>query len=115
MEFRLLGPIRVFEGGRELVIGGDRQRALLVALLLRPNDVVSTDRLIDALWGDSPPSRPENALQALVSRLRRTLGAGRIDHVAGGYRLCVEHGERDIDRFEELRSAGKPHEALALW
>jgi len=115
MEFRLLGRVRVLEAGRQIPISGDRQRALLVALLLRPNDLVSTDRLIDELWGESPPLRPENALQALVSRLRRALGDRRLEYEAGGYRLRVEPGERDLDRFEELRAAGKPHEALALW
>jgi DNA-binding SARP family transcriptional activator len=115
MEFRLLGPVEVLDGGTALPIGGGRQRALLVALLIRPNRVVSADRLIDELWAEHPPTSPDNALQALVSRLRRALGDGRLEHRAGGYVLHLEPDERDLDRFLELRADGKPHAALALW
>ena len=70
MEFRLLGPVEVLEDGNDLPIGGGRQRALLAALLIRPNEIVSADRLIEELWGEHPPANPHNALQAIASRLR---------------------------------------------
>ena len=56
MDFRLLGPLEVVERDRPLALGGAKQRALLAVLLLHANDVVSTERIIDLLWGESPPS-----------------------------------------------------------
>ena len=70
MEIRLLGPLEVAADGRPLELGGGRQRALLVVLALRPDEVVSTDALIDALWGEAPPPTALKALQGLVSQLR---------------------------------------------
>ena len=58
MEFRILGPLQVLDEGREVPLGGAKQRALLALLLLDPNRVVSRDRLIDELWGGSPPTPP---------------------------------------------------------
>ena len=71
-EFRLLGPLEVWCGGRQLAVAGRKPRAVLAMLLLRPGETVSTDRLIDGLWGDHPPSNALNALQAHVAALRRT-------------------------------------------
>ena len=76
MEFRILGPLEAIADGRALALGGSRQRALLALLLTRANEVVSTDRLIDELWGAQPPKTAANALQYHVSQLRRTLAAG---------------------------------------
>ena len=60
-----------FDSGRSIGLGGLRQRTLLVLLLLRANEAVSRDRLIDDLWGAEPPATAANALAALVARLRR--------------------------------------------
>ena len=73
MEFRILGPLEAVAEGRVLTFAGARQRALLALLLVRANEVVSTDRLIDELWGAHPPSAAANALQYHVSQLRKTL------------------------------------------
>src|SRR5436190_23617861 len=69
-EFRLLGPVEVVSGRETLVLGGQKQRALLGMLLLEAGRVVSTDRLLDGLWGERPPRTAPTALQNLVSQLR---------------------------------------------
>ena len=116
MEFRLLGPLEVVDDdGVVLPLGGPRPRALLAQLLLHPNEVVSTDRLIDGTWGETPPASATNALQVHIHTLRSALGADRIVTRAPGYLLRVEAGELDAERFEQLVRNGKPVEALALW
>jgi predicted ATPase/DNA-binding SARP family transcriptional activator len=113
-EFRLLGPLEVAADGALLPVGGPRQRALLAFLLLNANEVVPRARLIDALWGERPPARAQNALQVAVHGLRRLLGPQRIETVADGYRLRLQPGELDLERFQEL-SGRDPAAALALW
>jgi DNA-binding SARP family transcriptional activator len=125
MEFRLLGPLDVIEQGRLLGLGGGRQRSLFAVLLLHANEVVSTDRLIDALWGEAPPRTAAKSIQVYVSRLRKELGEGRLLTRAPGYVLKVDRGELDLGRFEQLLSearnadpvgaARKLRGALALW
>ncbi len=117
MDFRLLGPLEVVDDdGVVLPLGGPRPRALLAQLLLHPNEVVSTDRLIDGIWGETPPASATNALQVHVHTLRSALGADRIVTRAPGYLLRVEDGELDAQRFEQLvrrREAGRGARALA--
>jgi len=115
MEFRILGPLEVFENGRRLDVGGAKQRALLAILLLHANEVVSTDRLIDALWEDDAPETGRKALQVYVSQLRKTLGKERIATRSPGYRLQVEPDELDLSRVQRLLDNGQAAEALALW
>ncbi len=115
MEFRILGPLEVVEDGRPLPLAGQKQRSLLGALLLHANEVVSGERLIDALWGERPPETAQTALQVHVSQLRKLLGAERIETRAPGYRLKTEPEELDLTRFEHLVAEGKPAEALQLW
>ena len=67
MDFRILGPLEVSSEGRDLALGGTKQRALLAVLLLRANEVVSTDRLIDELWGDRPPATVAKVVHVYVS------------------------------------------------
>jgi YVTN family beta-propeller protein len=114
MEFRILGPVTVCENGRELALGGARQRALLAILILHANEVVSTDRLIDDLWGDRPPATAAKVVQVYVSQLRKALRTGRPgarDGVlltkAPGYVLRIGPGELDADRFELLVDEGR--------
>ncbi len=125
MEFRLLGPLEVLDGDRSLQLGRGHQRALFALLLLNANEVVSTDRLIDELWGESPPRTVLKSIQVYVSRLRKELGDGRLVTQAPGYLLRVDRAEVDLARFEELvaeaggadpgTSAEKLRSALALW
>ena len=115
MEFRILGPLEVLENGRQLDVGGAKQRALLAILLLHANEVVSTDRLIDALWEDDAPETGRKALQVYVSQLRKALGKERIATRSPGYRLQVEPGELDLSRVRSLLEEGRAADALALW
>jgi DNA-binding SARP family transcriptional activator len=131
MDFRILGPLEASDGKGPIALGGARQRTVLAVLLLHENEVVSTDRLIDELWGENPPQTARTALQGYVSRLRRALGTGGASLVtrAPGYLLQVEPGQLDRDRFEALlgrareeRAQGNAEaaaellrEALALW
>jgi DNA-binding SARP family transcriptional activator len=73
MEFRILGPVEAWDGAEQLDVGGSKPRALLAVLLLHANRVVSTDQLVDELWGEAPPPTARNVLQVYVSRLRQAL------------------------------------------
>ena len=118
MEFRILGPLEVVDDGHSIPLGGARQRAVLALLLTRPNQVVSTDRLIDDLWRTEQPRTAANTLQYYVSQLRKLLGADRIETRPPGYAIRVEPGELDLERFERLLERGDVEalrEALALW
>ena len=74
LEFRVLGPLQVAKEGRVLPLGGFKQRGLLALLLLDRNRVVPRDRLVDVLWGESPPASAANSIQNYVSKLRRLFG-----------------------------------------
>lgn len=104
MEFRLLGDLEVVDGGRRLPLGGRKQRALLALLLLDANRVISSDALIDALWGEGASPKAGGNLHTLISRLRRTIGTDRIERHAGGYLLRAVESEIDLCRFERLRN-----------
>src|ERR687888_6442 len=114
MEFRILGLLEVLEDGRQIEIGGQKQRTLLAMLLLHANEVVSTDRLIDALWEEEAPETAQKALQVYVSQLRKVLGKERLETRPPGYRLRVAQDELDLSRFQRLAEE-HPREALALW
>lgn len=101
-ELRLLGPIEAASGGNPLPVGGPRQRALLAFLLLHANEVVTRDRLVDALWGERAPVTAANALQVAVHALRRLLGVDRIQTHGTSYLLRVEPGELDLHRATRL-------------
>lgn len=122
MEFRILGPLEVVDGGTPVVLQRGKQLALLAYLLLHPNELVSADRLIDALWGDRPPPTAAKILQNAVSQLRRALGEDRLVTQAPGYRFRLEQGELDLHRFEQLAQEGRTkgdarvlRDALAIW
>ena len=76
-QFSLLGPLAVSRDGEPTPLGGQKRRALLAALLLEANRVVSRDRLVDALWGEEPPDTARNTIQVYVSQLRKLLPEGR--------------------------------------
>ena len=90
---------------------------MLALLLLDANRVVSTQRLIDELWGDAPPETARSALQVYVAGLRKTLGedGASLRTSAPGYVLDVPAGRTDLDEFARLRAEARPGEALALW
>jgi DNA-binding SARP family transcriptional activator len=125
VEFQILGPLEVVQGGRVLALGGPRRRALLALLLTNANEVVSVNTLIDALWGARPPRAAANTLQYHVSQLRKLLGSETIITREPGYLIRIEPDELDLFRFERLvaeaeqaspdRAAQLLRDALALW
>jgi predicted ATPase/DNA-binding SARP family transcriptional activator len=104
----------VDDDGAPVEIPGTRLRMLLAVLLVHANEVVPVDRLSDALWGDRPPAGLTNALQKLVSNLRRSI-PDRVTWTGSGYRFECTSEELDISRFEALLAKDAPHDALALW
>jgi YVTN family beta-propeller protein len=140
MDFRILGSLEVYDDERPLLLGGHQQRALLVLLLLRANQVVPVDEIVDDLWGARPPPSATKSVQALISKLRKLLaepGAeaeevgedGILLTRSHGYVLTVVPGELDLHRFQSLTEDGRQalaagragdaakrlREALALW
>jgi DNA-binding SARP family transcriptional activator len=125
LEFRLLGPLEVLRDGEPLVVPGQRQRALLALLLLRPNEVVASETLVTFLWGEEPPKTAATSLQNAVSNLRKLLGASVLLTKPPGYVLDVDREQIDLGRFERLVAearalepearAGLLHRALELW
>ena len=127
MEFRILGPLEVVRDGKPLVMGAAKPRALLALLLLHADEVVSSDRLIDGLWGEEAPATAQKALQVYVSQLRKTLDPEILVTQPPGY--VLRPGRLDLRDFEEMlrrgqaaRSEGDPEAAsrelgaaLALW
>src|SRR3954452_3926207 len=111
MRFGILGPLEVWHDGRRLAVGGPQQRALLAALLLNANRVISTDRLVTYLWDDRPPAAARSLVQGCVAQLRRVLRAAdpadhRLVTRPPGYLIEVAPGELDLERFEELAAGG---------
>lgn len=139
LDFRVLGPLEAFgTDGRAIDLGGRQQQLVLAVLLVNRNAVVSVDRLIDALWGESSPPRAAKNIQVHVSRLRRALQdpsshdrpqEGILRTRGNGYILELQQGQLDVDRFERLveearralaadepeHAGGVLEEALALW
>ena len=130
LEYRVLGPLEVLAEGRPLSLGTTKQRALLGILLLGANQVFSTERLVELLWGDDAPETAPNVLQVYISQLRKALepnGAPFRVLVSRppGYLLQVAPDELDATRFQGLleKAAGAGpaeagvilREALSLW
>ena len=102
MEYRVLGPLEVSGPAGRIGLEGRRERAVLTALALTRGEVVSTERLLDAVWGDTPPRSAAKTVQNHVLRLRKVLGASAIETRERGYRLVVAPGDIDADQFEHL-------------
>jgi DNA-binding SARP family transcriptional activator len=107
MRFGVLGPLEVWSGTGEVVpVGGPRARAMVVQLALSAGRVVPVEQLIAGVYGDQPPAGAGNALQAQVSRLRRSLPAEVVEFDRHGYRLAVPPDAVDAFRFERLAADG---------
>jgi len=106
VEFRILGPLEAVRGARMVRLGGGRQRALLALLLIHANQVLSTDRLIDELWGGRPPVNAKASLQNMVASLRKAVGTAMLLTISPGYALPLDPGQLDSARFERLRGSG---------
>ncbi|MGY9067481.1 AfsR/SARP family transcriptional regulator [Streptomyces sp. CAS3] len=130
VRYRLLGPTQALRpDGTAVPVGGARLRALLSVLALRAGRTVPVGVLVDEVWGADPPADAAGALQALVGRLRRALGADAVASADGGYRLTAAADDIDLTRFDRLtgdgltalaegdpaKAAGLLDDALALW
>lgn len=125
LEFRILGPLEVWDGEKALSLGGPRQRAVLAVLAMHVGEVVPSERLITYLWGESPPPTAATSLQNAVSQLRKGLGAEVVETRAPGYALNAEKDAVDARRFERLLNEARlvdaedrlrlVVEALQLW
>jgi DNA-binding SARP family transcriptional activator len=118
VEFRVLGPIEVIDDdGHSLALGGTRPRALLAALVLESGRAITRDALIAGLW-ETPPPSASHAVEVYASKLRKTVGHGRILCHGHAYRAELEPDELDLGRFRALThvgraaaAAGDPHTA----
>ncbi|RIQ17210.1 AfsR/SARP family transcriptional regulator, partial [Jiangella rhizosphaerae] len=127
MRIGILGPLEVRDDDDAPVyVAGARLRTLLIILALEPGRLVTVGRLVDGIWGDDPPAGAANALQALVSRLRRALPGLTVESHPAGYRLALEPDAVDAARFERQVAAARSasgdaavedglRAALALW
>jgi class 3 adenylate cyclase/DNA-binding winged helix-turn-helix (wHTH) protein len=131
MDFRILGALEVLDEDRAVMLGGSKQRALLALLLIHANETLTTDRLIDELWGAHPPATAAKTVQMHVSRLRKALASdsGLVVTREGGYELRLEPEQLDSLQFGRLTAQGSSEvaadrpdaavevfeRALALW
>jgi DNA-binding SARP family transcriptional activator len=126
LEFRILGPLEVLDGGAPVQLSGRNQRALLTLLLLRTSQPLSTERLVDELWGENAPRTAATSLQNAVHQLRKLLGPDFLRTRPTGYVLELDGAELDLSQFERLareaRASADPadrsrllRDALALW
>ncbi len=128
MDVRVLGPIEVWADTAQLDIGSRRERGLLALLAMSAGEVVTSDRLVEELWGESASDRSVRSVYTHVSHLRRALGKERLVRRGNGYVLLLEAGELDVERFTEaltdarrllasdsVAAALRVDEALELW
>ena len=132
MEYRILGPLEVVEGGEPVPLGRPKERLVLAVLLLSANEFVSRERLIDELWGESPPPTAGKAVNVFVSQLRKALTRDGLDPIVtadGGYRIELEADHLDVAHMRRLLATARERaaageleasadflrEALALW
>ncbi|MFH8881317.1 AfsR/SARP family transcriptional regulator [Streptomyces californicus] len=102
LRFTVLGPVRVWRGSEPLPSGSPQQRALLAALLLREGRTATANELIDAFWGEDPPSQALATIRTYASRLRKTLGQDALVSESGGYAIRVGRGALDLTLAQDL-------------
>lgn len=111
LEYRILGTLEVSRHGKKISIDAGRQRAVLTALLLEGNRVVSLGRLAWQLWGELPPARAKSTIQSLVFRLRKALGHSTdrplLTTTPPGYLLVMSRAQLDLNRFNDLARHGR--------
>ncbi|HEU4356340.1 MAG TPA: BTAD domain-containing putative transcriptional regulator, partial [Actinomycetota bacterium] len=133
VEYRILGSLEVVRDGDVVVVGSGKQRTLLAALMLHAGEVVTTDRLIDLIWGDDPPRTAVHSIQIYVSDLRKALGTpGQPDAIetrppgyllhaaaetvdANRFELLVAQARDHVERREHADAVGRLRSALELW
>jgi DNA-binding SARP family transcriptional activator len=128
MQFRVLGPLEVDAGGGAIPLGGPKQRAVLAHLLLRANQLVPAETLVDKIWGEEPPEQARNIIQTYVSHLRKALGRDRIQSHAPGYLLTLDlsgagrhrgstssWGRQEGPPMDPTIAVATLDDALALW
>src|SRR6476619_3809851 len=98
LEFGILGPLEVTADGKPVLITAPKQRSLLTLLLLRANKMVSSERLVNEMWGERPPRAAVAALQNGVVQLRQALGKDTIVRQGPGYRLVIDPDQLDLTR-----------------
>jgi DNA-binding SARP family transcriptional activator/streptogramin lyase len=115
VEFRVLGPLEVVDGERQVSLGGAKQRSVLALLILAGGRPVPTDVLIEKIWNGDGPETARKSVQGYVSALREALGDGRIQTLERGYALRVDPGDLDADRLEAaVRAAAETEPARTL-
>jgi DNA-binding SARP family transcriptional activator len=111
VEYGILGSLEASRAGRQLALGGAKQRAVLAILLIGANRVVTTDELVESLWPENPPGRPQTAIQGYVSQLRKVLNPDRPFEVIvtepAGYQLRLDRGDLDLFRLESSLRNGR--------
>jgi DNA-binding SARP family transcriptional activator/Tfp pilus assembly protein PilF len=126
VQFKVLGPLQVHTGGREVEVAAAKHRVVLAGLLLRANRVVPTEELTRLVWGDDLPGDARGTVQTYIRRLRHILGDGVIATKPGGYLLSITDDQLDLARFDRLLARAQQvadpaaeaallAEALGLW
>lgn len=108
LEFRVLGPVEIRRRGQPVPAGGN-PLAVLAGLLFSANTLVPADMVAQWVWGDNPPARPRPALHNTLWRLRRLLGPGVLETLAGSYRVVTDAEHLDLLRFRDLTAAAGRH------
>ncbi|MFH9265891.1 BTAD domain-containing putative transcriptional regulator [Streptomyces sp. NPDC017546] len=121
LRFTVLGPVRAWRGSELLSSGSPQQRALLAALLLREGRTATAGELIDAFWGEAPPSQALATIRTYASRLRKILGQDTLVSESGGYAIRTDRAALDLTLAQDLaaeaekaRAAGDRPQARAL-
>ncbi|HEX2497149.1 MAG TPA: AfsR/SARP family transcriptional regulator, partial [Gaiellaceae bacterium] len=129
MDFRILGPLEVRDGEREVRLRGGKQRALLALLLVNADRTLAVERIVDELWGEDVPETAQKMVQIYVSHLRKVLPPGTLHTRPPGYAVVLEREQLDLHRFETAVAAARAAldagrareaadgfgEALSLW